>query len=145
MLAIANFRACQSGNLRVMRYAEVLLLAAEAHLNGGDAGKAANYVNQIRTRAKLSTLSSVTMDDVKMEKRLELCDEGCRYQDLIRWGEAASVLGQQGKEIMGFNGTQSNVAFSNTSYGFKAEKHNLLPIPGREILLNDNITQNPGW
>ncbi|MDR0961646.1 MAG: RagB/SusD family nutrient uptake outer membrane protein [Mediterranea sp.] len=144
MLAIPNFRAAQAGNLRVMRYAEVLLLAAEAHLNGGDAGKAADYVNQVRTRAKLSTLGSVTMDDVKIEKRLELCDEGCRYQDLVRWGEAKSVLGQQGKEIPNFNGTQITVAFTNTSYGFQ-DKHTLLPIPGREILLNNNITQNPGW
>jgi hypothetical protein len=144
MLAIANFRAAQAGNLRVMRYAEVLLLAAEAHLHGGDAAKAARYVNEIRTRAKLSTLGSVTMDDVKIEKRLELCDEGCRYQDLIRWGDAQSVLGQQGKDVMSFNGTQSVVDFSNTSYGFQ-EKHLLLPIPGREITINENITQNPGW
>jgi hypothetical protein len=135
----------QANNKRVMRYAEVLLLAAEAHVNGGDASKATAYVNKIRTRAKLSPLGSVTMDDVKIEKRLELCAEGCRFQDLVRWGDAATVLANQGKEVMSFNGTTANVIFTNTEYGFKA-KHRVLPIPGKEIMLNENIHQiEGGW
>lgn len=51
-----------------MRYAEVLLMAAEAHvMGGGSADKAVKYINEIRTRAKLAPLSSVTLDDVKKE------------------------------------------------------------------------------
>lgn len=70
-----------------MRYAEVLLMAAEAHvMGGGSADKAVKYINEIRTRAKLAPLSSVTLDDVKKEKRLELCLESVRFQDLVRWG-----------------------------------------------------------
>ncbi len=144
VMGFPNFRAWQANNKRVMRYAEVLLLAAEAHLNGGDAAKATAYVNLIRTRARLSPLGSVTMDDVKIEKRLELCIEGCRFQDLVRWGDAATALANQGKDVMAFNGTTASAAFTNTVYGFK-EKHNLLPIPGKETMLNPNIDQNNGW
>ena len=140
------FQAAQHNNHRIMRYAEVLLLAAEAHVQpGGDAGKAANYINQIRTRARLAPLGSVTMDDVKIEKRLELCAEGTRFQDIVRWGEAATLLANQGKDIMGYNGTTSSVLYSNSTYGFKAGKHELLPIPSQEIQVNPNMKQNPGW
>ena len=92
------FQALQYINLRVMRYAEVLLLAAEAHVMGGSKDKAVAYINQIRERAQLAPLSSVTLDDVKKEKRLELCMECVRFQDLVRWGDAESVLGNQGKK-----------------------------------------------
>ena len=57
---------------RAMRYAEVLLLAAEASLQSGNASKAAGYVNKVRDRAQLPALGSVSMDDIKKEKRLEL-------------------------------------------------------------------------
>lgn len=134
----------QAGNLHVMRYAEVLLLAAEAHVRGGGS-QATSYVNQVRTRAQLSPLGSVTLDDVKMEKRLELCAESVRFQDLVRWGDAPAVLGNQGKDVYRFNGTNATVEYSNAEYGFKTGKHELLPIPGKEIALNPNITQNPKW
>lgn len=149
----------QYNNLRIMRYAEVLLMAAEAHIQGGvDASKALDYINQVRDRAQLAPLTSVTMDDIKKEKRLELCMESCRYQDLVRWGDAEAVLGQQGKQIPSFawsvaynaDGTTSIASheltypYSNTEYGFKA-KHKLLPIPLREMDVNPNMEQNPGW
>ncbi len=149
----------QWSNLRIMRYAEVLLMAAEAHIQGGvDASKALDYVNEVRGRAQLPALTAVTMDDVKTEKRLELCMESCRYQDLVRWGDAERVLGEQGKEIPQFawtvsynpDGTtsiasheQSTLA-TNTVYGFK-ERNKLLPIPLRETEVNPAMEQNPGW
>ena len=52
-------------NTRAMRYAEVLLLAAEASLQSGNASKAAGYVNKVRDRAQLPALGSVSMDDIK--------------------------------------------------------------------------------
>ena len=87
-------------NLRFMRYAEVLLMAAEAHVQAGSGqDKALNYINEIRQRAQLAPLSTVTLDDIKTEKRLELCMEGVRYQDLIRWGDAEEVLKEQGHYV----------------------------------------------
>lgn len=137
---------------RVMRYAEVLLLAAEAQLQNGNAGKAADYVNQVRTRAKLPAKGSVTMEDIKTEKRLELFGEGVRYQDLVRWGDAAAKLGTKGQQYptLVVNGdgtytvkwTQQNTA---DKCGWKTGKHEYLPFPATECAVNPNITQNPGW
>lgn len=162
------FQSLQYTNLRVMRYAEVLLMAAEAHvMGGGSADKAVEYINEIRTRAKLAPLSSVTLDDVKKEKRLELCLESVRFQDLVRWGDAKAVLCEQGKFIPAYGyfpkidpstgevmkDAQGNPIFEfklepentkNSVYGFQ-DKHMLLPIPYTELNVNPNIKQNTGW
>ena len=134
-------------NTRAMRYAEVLLLAAEASLQSGNASKAAGYVNKVRDRAQLPALGSVSMDDIKKEKRLELWMEGCRYQDLIRWGDAATVLAKRGQERPALykDGRVSWDEQKNASAGFKSGKHELLPFPATEMNVNKNMTQNPGW
>lgn len=138
------FQALQYTNLRVMRYAEVLLLAAEAHAMSGGS-KAAEYVNKVRERAHLQPLASVTMDDIKNEKRLELCFECVRFQDLVRWGDAEKYLGEQGKNVPALKADGVDAAaFKNNSYGFKS-KHKLLPIPRMELELNKNMKQNPEW
>ena len=129
------FQALQYINLRVMRYAEVLLLAAEAHVMGGNKESALAYINEVRERAHLTPLSNVTLDDVKKEKRLELCMECVRFQDLVRWGDAESVMGEQGKEVPAFTVAGAEYLYTNSSYGFKA-KHNLLPIPRKELELS---------
>lgn len=138
------FQALQYINLRVMRYGEVLLMAAEAHVLGGSKDKALKYINLIRTRVHLSELASVTLDDVKKEKRLEMCLESVRYQDLVRWGDAETVLGNQGKEVPSFSTIGVEFQFKNSTYGFKA-KHKLLPIPRKELELNPNMKQNKDW
>lgn len=138
------FQVFQYTNLRVMRYAEVLLLAAEAHVMSGG-NRADEYVNAIRSRAHLQPLSGVTLDDIKAEKRLELCFECVRFQDLVRWGDAPAYLGQRGKDVPAFSAKGVDPkAFSNANYGFK-DKHKLLPIPRKELELNRNMTQNTGW
>lgn len=132
-------------NYRLMRYAEVLLLAAEACLQSGDQTGALNYINQIRTRAKLPVLTAVTLNDIKREKQLELCIEQVRFQDLVRWGDAATVLGNQGNKVPVFDGTAFSFPYTNATYGFKAGKHELLPFPEHEMGVNKNLVQNPGW
>lgn len=160
-----TWQAIQYIDYRIMRYAEVLLLAAEAHVMSGNQSKALEYINKIRDRAQEEPLASVTLDDVKKEKRLELCFESVRYQDLVRWGDAEAAMGQQGKEIpvtgnivcTDANGNpmqdadgnyiyeySTNWPFTNSVYGFK-EKHKLLPIPQKELEVNSNMQQNPGW
>jgi hypothetical protein len=134
-------------NTRAMRYAEVLLLAAEANIQTGDAIKAAKYINEVRARAQLSNLGSVSMDDIKKERRLELWMEGSRYQDLIRWGDAATVLNKRGQErpALYADGHISWNEQKNASAGFKTGKHELLPFPATEMNVNKNMKQNPGW
>ena len=162
-------------NFCYVRYAEVLLLAAEANLRASDGSqaKADEYVNKVRRRAKLSEKTGVTLNDVKTEKRLELCFEGVRYLDLIRWqrieGEhdAYNAMKDQDKEVYHIHGVQTgkdekgnpiykkdengNVVWEKylaNKYdgGFKEGKHELLPYPLEEMDVNgDNITQNPNW
>lgn len=141
---MSYFQVGQFIDLKVMRYAEVLLLAAEANLQAGNTTKALDYINQIRTRAQETPLTTVTLSDIKMEKRLELCNEGVRYQDLVRWGDAKAAMGEQGKQVPAFTGSDVQWNWQNTKYGFQ-DKNNLLPIPLKELELNPNMTQNTGW
>ena len=81
-------------NYTVIRYAEVLLMYAEALTRGasGTAGSADDAVNLIRTRADMGTLSGVTSDDVMDEKFAELAMEwGIRYYDMIRLGKTSEL------------------------------------------------------
>jgi hypothetical protein len=111
-------------NLRLLRYADVLLMAAEANHFAGDDGKAAIYLNQVRSRANLGTYTGDIFEAIVRERQMELCFEGVRFLDLIRWGKAPEVLG---------------------SFGFVAGKHELYPIPADEMRNNTNAVQNPGY
>lgn len=74
------------------RYAEVLLNAAEAHVELGNSGAAKPYIDDVRERAGLDPLTSnPTMQDIKRERRVELAFEGHRYFDLKRWRDAHEV------------------------------------------------------
>lgn len=113
-------------NIRIMRYAEVLLMHAEAavHL----AGDAATSLNLVRDRAKLLPKAVVTIDDVWLERRLELAMEHDRFWDIVRQGRAAQVMQAAGKT------------------NFVAGKNELMPIPISQILLSGGqLTQNPGY
>ena len=124
----------------------MLLCGAEAHLAAGNASKAAEYVNLVRERAKLPAKASVTLDDIKDEKRLELFGEGTRFQDLLRWGEGAKMSGNGNKyPQLQVNGQVTWVSCNNPTYGFQSGKHEHLPYPATEIRLNSEIKQNPGY
>lgn len=132
-------------NTRYMRLAEVYLCGAEAHLKSNDPKTALKYVNEIRKRAGIPELESVTMDNIMTEKRIELIGEFTRYQDLIRWKIADQKMKDQGK-VCPFLDENGNVEYLvvNDVYGFK-EKHWLLPFPQKEVDQNTEIKQNPGW
>ena len=135
-------------NARYMRYAEVLLLAAEANFQSGKTENALKYLNLVRVRAKLNPKLAITLNDIKIERRLELFDEGCRWMDLVRWGDAATTLKDKGVSIMGFdsNTEKSILEYTNSaSKGFVAGKHEFLPIPQTEVTLNSSIKQNQNW
>lgn len=147
---------CSYNNYRWMRYAEVLLLAAEANFMAGNQSEADACLNEVRTRAKLP-YKAATLEAIKLEKRLELCSEYTRYQDIIRWRDAESLLKNQGETTpLLVNKSSSadepdNVVVEyvqyNTDpnrYGFKP-RHYLLPIPATEMRLNPNMVQNEGW
>ncbi|WP_163323786.1 RagB/SusD family nutrient uptake outer membrane protein [Draconibacterium mangrovi] len=143
----AGYNYTWDNNLRLIRYADVLLMASEANLLAGNQSKADTYLNVVRTRAKLGN-KTASMDAIKTERRLELCMEDVRYQDLIRWGDAKSFLSAQGQTypVMSSNGIISYKSTGNSEgkYGFQ-DRNYLFPFPSTEIQLNKNIVQNTGW
>jgi len=137
---------CWNADCLWMRYAEVLLCGAEAHLMAGNTDKASTYLNMVRARAGLAD-KTATLDAIKLEKRLELCGESIRFQDLLRWGEAAEKMADNGNTypVMSSNGEITYVSCNNSVHGFKSGKHEHLPYPATEIRLNSEINQNPGY
>jgi hypothetical protein len=122
-------------NRRLIRYADVLLMAAEALNENDKPGDALPFLNEVRERARGgngSILPDVTVTEknalrnaILEERRHELALEGHRFWDLVRTGRAAIVLGP---------------------LGFQTGKHELLPIPQNEIDISQgSLQQNPNW
>ena len=134
-------------NFVYMRLAEVYLLLAEAAIKTGDTDTATLYLNKVRSRAKLAS-KVATLDAIKLESRLELFQEGQRWPNLVRWGDAATVLKDHGKVMMGYDvdSGKAIVEYEDASSpGFVAGKHEVLPLPDRAVTLNDNLIQNQGY
>ena len=132
-------------NYQLMRYAEVLLIAAEAAVETGRTSEADQYINMIRARARNgngtgpasavpANISGATVDDVLEERRLELAFEHKRWYDIVRRRLGDDVFGSDGFETE-LLGTQN----------FDPSRDYLLPIPPLEITNNSNLTQNPGY
>ncbi|HYH15761.1 MAG TPA: RagB/SusD family nutrient uptake outer membrane protein [Flavisolibacter sp.] len=111
-------------NIRVIRYAEVLLINAEAAAHIG--ADALTPLQKVRARAGLTT-TSATIDDIWEERRLELAMEGDRFFDLVRQGRAGEVLRAHGKP-------------------FVTGKHEVFPIPQAQIdFSGGRMIQNPNY
>lgn len=111
-------------NVRILRFAEALLMNAEANVSLGNIAAAATSLNRLRNRAGLAAIASPTIQDVYDERRAELALEENRFFDLVRTGQAATVL---------------------SPLGFKTGKNEVFPIPYSQIQLNPNLTQNSGY
>ena len=114
-------------NYRAIRFADVLLMAAEALNRGGiNDALAQTYLNRVRSRAGLADVTaagSALTDAIYAERRVELVGEGHHFFDLVRTGRASSEID-----------------------GFQTGKHELFPIPSIEIELAGNRwAQNPGY
>ncbi|WP_309614495.1 RagB/SusD family nutrient uptake outer membrane protein [Flavobacterium sp.] len=127
-LNIGDQNLTNPNNYRAIRYADVLLMAAEANNRGGiDDAKARLYLNQVRRRAfgdtnhDISTSGAALTDFILAERRVELMGEGHRFFDLVRTGKAAQAIPN-----------------------FTSGKNELFPIPIEEIQFsNNNWQQNP--
>ena len=118
-----------NNNLRMYRYAETLLNAAELLvLTNGDASKAADYLNQVHHRAGLTDNLTGTVDNIIQERKLEFVGEGKRYWDLVRTGKASTTL------VPDKYGYRTNTWSESKKY---------LPIPQNEIeAAQGNLVQN---
>jgi len=153
-------------NFKIMRFADVLLMAAEAEVEAGSLEKARAYVNRIRTRANaahvkttagvdaanylVNTYPTVWTDkvaartSVRFERKLELGMEGTRFFDLVRWGIADVAL----NAFLAYEKPKLPTAYGSAT--FVKGKHEYYPIPQRQIDLETSggtsvLKQNPGY
>ncbi|MBR9914435.1 MAG: RagB/SusD family nutrient uptake outer membrane protein [Algicola sp.] len=124
--AAGDLNLTNPNNYRAIRFADVLLMAAEAFNRGGiDDDKARLYLNRVRTRATLPDVTSsgnALTDAIYQERRVELVGEGHHFFDLVRTGRG------------------------NQIDGFTSNKNELFPVPFEEIQFsNGNWQQNPGY
>ena len=134
-------------NTPCMRYADVLLMMAEACVRGGG-GSPDPYVNEVRRRAKLPEKNGYTLEDIKKERQLELCFEAVRFQDLKRWGDLPKELADKGKLLPTLmpSGKVEYAANPDPAAGWQ-DRDYLLPFPLAEIQVNKALAdqQNPGY
>lgn len=148
-----------SMNRIVLRYADVLLMRAEAQAQLGNTTEAIGLINQVRARAKGMATASVvaryeakynvhyavsayptdmdkqkTIEAVELERRLELAMESERFFDLVRWGKAAEV-------INGFYQSESKKRDFLKDGKFTANKHEYAPVPREQIYASGNKYQ----
>ena len=134
-----------ANNPRILRYADVLLLKAEAVLqSGGSTSEAIGLINQVRARARgagtapadystAETDKNTIMAWIMNERFIELAGEGQRWFDLRRWHLQGII-------------TLNNTFFdSNVPMAFDAAKHIYMPIPNSELDVNPNMQQNAGY
>ncbi len=129
-------------NFPIYRYAEVLLMLAEAKNEQGETGEALGYLNQVRDRADLEGLDNLSQDQIRdrilQERRVELAFENKRWLDLVRSGNAVEVMNAYGERIKAnpedYYYPEGNEPFP-ASYNV-TENRLLFPIPARETELN---------
>ena len=170
---IPNNATVTEENRIIMRYAEVLLLYAEACAMTND-NDGLQYLNMVAERAGAPTYSSLTMENVKQEKWFELAWEGTRFWDLVRWGDAATVLAWKSHDKTPYLGDdyyvhgsygakttgephKAHIYFHDDGWaksggGYQAGKHELYPFPFDVVQINpwnpetgEGLKQNPGW
>lgn len=155
-------------NFMVIRYAEVLLNYAEASyelnnfISDADLNKS---INLIRARVNMPLLTNESVQanglnmetEIRRERTIELSFEGFRYWDLLRWETAETVLPQAllgakyfPAEMPGVSGAQLTpdgfgVWEPTSKRDFNPQRDYLWPLPTKELGLNKNLTQNPGW
>lgn len=132
----------QPNNWIIQRYADVLLIYAEAVNAGGTAtaGPADAALNQVRSRAGIPTVSGLSAaalsDSIRVERRREFAFEGQRWFDLSRWGVLDATIRAKTTQM------QTLQPGETTVHGVKSS---LFPIPVNQINNNSLLTQNPGW
>lgn len=137
-------KANDSGNdWIVLRYADVLLMAAEAYNEANQAQQALDYLNQVRHRAGLNNAETTDKMalrvEIATERRMELNCEGHRWFDLARTGQVKTVMNAFFEKYK----TDDDQAGKNSSI---QDNELIFPIPGFQVNLNpDKIKQNPGY
>lgn len=126
-------------NFPIYRYSEVYLLLAECLVEQGRASEALPYVNEVRKRAGLANVAAVTAKVVADERRHEFAFESKRWPDLVRTGQAITVMNEYGKKMKALY-----PYIESRAYQVNSDKL-IFPIPFRQLQINSQLVQNPGY
>jgi starch-binding outer membrane protein, SusD/RagB family len=131
----------------ILRYAEILLMKAEAKIMLGQS--ADEEINKIRNRAGLAGKTNCTLDDLKHERRVELAGEFAnRHRDLVRWGDAKEVYSKPLHGRIHADKTDPNSAYTIEEIwparNYNPDVHNVWIIPTL-VIESSGIEQNKGW
>lgn len=136
-------------NMTILRYADILLMKAEALIETNqNLGDALILINQIRTRAGMPAVGVTSQADLQKalrhERRIETAFEGLRYYDIIRWKIASDVKKGKvyGARLKAVSETMDNKFMEDR---FWEDKMYLFPIPQEAMDNNKNLVQNQGW
>lgn len=130
-------------NFPIYRYSGALLLLSESLVRQGKSSEALPYINQVRARAGISALTSVTLEDVSNEMRHELAFENHRWSDLKRTGFVKEVMTAHGERIKDIHPW---VRATNNDGCFIIDDFRMIyAIPTRELDINYLLDQNPGY
>ena len=142
-------RTLADKNMTILRYADILLMRAEALIElNQNLPEAVSLINQIRTRVNMPvigmTSQSVLRERLRHERRIETAFEGLRYFDIIRWRIADKV--KKGK-VYGarLKAVNENMDHKYVEERFWNDKMYLFPIPQEAMDNNGNLVQNPDW
>jgi len=133
-----EFQTSQDQDFVVIRYADVLLMAAEL-----GSANALTYYNEVHTRAGFTAKTSVTPSDILEERRFEFAFEGIRYWDLLRQGlsTAASTIAQTQNVLSGKVPETVTISAANIT-----KTRGFMQIPNTQITLSKGVLiQNEGW
>ncbi|WP_423738158.1 RagB/SusD family nutrient uptake outer membrane protein [Chitinophaga caseinilytica] len=143
-------------NFPIIRYADVLLMLAEAENEVSGPAGAFEYLNMVRRRGygkpiatadpavDITGLGQVAFrQEIQDERARELCFEGVRKMDLIRWGIYLEAMRDQALEIRAR--ATNTYQYAATAAERVSERHLMYPIPAIEMSLNKSMQQNPGW
>ena len=132
----------------LLRYADILLMFAEAKVELGQADASAlAAINLVRARAGMPVLAAVTQADVRYERRAELAFEGLRLFDIRRWKTAAAVMpidAVTGADYLDASGVKKTLTQPASGRKFFPRDYTF-PIPQAEIDLNPNLKAQNGW
>ncbi len=137
-------------NWYILRYSDVLLLFAESlNESGGSIADAVDAVNAVRRRGfgdanhdlSYGLSREELREAIRKERAYELCFEGHRKQDLIRWGIYYDKIRETAQALLDWNEGANYTVRLHTVQG----RHELLPIPQRELDMMPKCKQNPGW
>lgn len=126
----------------------ILIRLADVYLMHSELTETPTYLNKVRERAKLPPYGSYSLQNLKKERRFELCFEGLRWNDLRRWGDVQQIVANQEGVAVTNRGVKGTFTFGQFDFmeRYAQTGGGFWKIPDAQVTLSEGVLeQNPGW